>query len=94
MKAWSLKPRSLKSWFKQQMTNERRYLGMFVLGAFLFFLGGGAMLFADNRMFPSLLQEIVALVGLCVCALGALCAASGYIMLTFIRLFRAIANND
>ncbi|WP_370314814.1 hypothetical protein [Thalassolituus sp.] len=85
---------SLKTWINQRAMHERRYLTRFAIGATLFFGGAGGMLYAEHLILPSLQQEIVALIALLISGAGALAAASGYIMLLLIRIFRAPPRHD
>jgi len=85
---------SLKQWFATQVLHERRYLTRFAIGATLFFAGAGGLLYAEHLIVPSVLQEVIALISLIICAAGGLAAASGYIMLLLIRLFRSPPGND
>ncbi|TPD54859.1 MAG: hypothetical protein C9355_06260 [Thalassolituus maritimus] len=84
---------ALKEWIIAKQGKERRYLTRFSIGATLFFAGAGAMLFADNRISPSLAQEVVTLIGLTTAASGALISLSAYIMLTLLRLFSDTRND-
>ena len=83
----------LKEWISSKQGKERRYLTRFSIGATLFFAGAGAMLFADNRISPSLAQEFVTLVGLAIATSGALMSLAAYIMLTLLRLFSDTRND-
>lgn len=85
---------TIRTWIEQQQGKERRYLTWFSIGATLFFAGTGIMLFADQRLIPSLTQELVVLAGLCLAIAGALTAACGYLMLTLLRVFYRRTNND
>lgn len=78
---------SVKEWCLSQVGKERKFLTLFSIGASLFFAGAGLMIFADNRMTPSLDQELVTLAGLVASILGITAAAIGYITLTLLRLF-------
>ena len=51
------------------------------------------MLVADNRIAPSLLQEVITLIGLLSAGTGACFAAFAYIMLTLLRLFMDTRND-
>ncbi|MAE34005.1 MAG: hypothetical protein CMH97_01915 [Oceanospirillaceae bacterium] len=83
----------LKEWISSKQGKERRYLTRFSIGATLFFAGSGAMLFADNRISPSLTQEVVTLVGLAIATSGAIMSLAAYIMLTLLRLFSDTRND-
>ncbi len=83
----------LKEWISSKQGKERRYLTRFSIGATLFFAGAGAMLFADNRISPSLTQEVVTLVGLAIATSGAIMSLAAYIMLTLLRLFSDTRND-
>lgn len=78
---------SIRSWGQAQVGKERRFLTWFSAGATLFFAGAALMLLAGHRIAPSLLQELVALVGVLLAALGGCAAAYGYLMLMIARLF-------
>jgi len=83
----------LKEWISSKQGKERRYLTRFSIGATLFFAGAGTMLFADNRISPSLTQEVVTLIGLAIATSGALMSLAAYIMLTLLRLFSDTRND-
>ena len=78
----------LTRWIEARQGRERHYLTRFSIGATLFFAGVGLMLFAEQRIPPSLMQEVLTLVGLLLAGAGASLAASAYIILTLLRLFK------
>lgn len=78
----------LTRWIEVRQGRERHYLTRFSTGATLFFAGVGIMLFADQRISPSLMQEVLTLIGLLLAGAGAGLAAFAYITLTLLRLFK------
>lgn len=78
----------LMRWIEARQGRERHYLTRFSIGATLFFAGVGIMLFADQRISPSLMQEVLTLIGLLLAGAGAVLAAFAYITLTLLRLFK------
>lgn len=67
---------------------------LFAIGACVFFLGLGMILLTEQAYTPSLQQELLALLGLLLVAIGAGCAALGYIGLSFLRILRAMQKHD
>ena len=83
-----------RSILKQQMHNDRRYLGVFVWGAVGFFAGLGIVIGVDRLLLPSWQQEMAALAGLALASIGGLAALIGYIALSLFRILRISNPND
>ncbi|WP_221797671.1 hypothetical protein [Oceanobacter mangrovi] len=81
-------------WLQQRSLKDRQNLGLFVVGAVIFFCGGGLIYVANLRMEPSIQQELVVLAGLVIGATGAIIAALGYIALSVLRLIRPRQRHD
>lgn len=81
-------------WLQQRAENERANLRLFVSGAAAFFVGLGGVLYADQRLLPSITQELLAGSGLFLSAVGGLLALSGYILLSFSRIFRVVRTDE
>ena len=60
---------------------------LFVIGAAIFFVGAGIIIYANNIIEASLQQEIIALAGTATAAIGIIIAATGYIALSVLRFF-------
>jgi len=84
---------SWRQWLQQRAENERANLRLFVSGAAAFFVGLGGLLYADQRLLPSITQELLAGAGVFLSGTGALLALTGYIFLSFSRIFR-VARKD
>ena len=85
---------ALLRWLQYRAGQDRANLRLFVLGAAAFFTGIGIILLAQKYLLPSLMQEIISLTGLIIAAVGALCAALGYIALSILRIIRLTRKND
>ncbi len=85
---------ALLRWLQHRAEQDRANLRLFVLGAAVFFAGLGIMLMAQKYLLPSLVQEIISRAGLILAAVGALCAALGYIALSILRIIRLTRKND
>ena len=81
-------------WLQQRAENERSNLRLFVSGAAAFFIGLGSVLYADQRLLPSIMQELLAASGLVLSSAGALMALTGYIFLSFSRIFRLTRTDE
>lgn len=87
-------PSSWRLWLQQRAENERNNLRLFVSGAAAFFIGLGAVLYADQKLLPSVMQELLAGSGLVLSGVGALLALTGYILLSFSRIFRLTRTDE
>jgi hypothetical protein len=81
-------------WLQQRAQNERANLRLFVSGAAAFFIGLGGVLYADQRLLPSVIQELLAGSGLFLSVIGGLLALTGYIFLSFSRIFRVVRTDE
>lgn len=80
----------IKAMLLRQTDNPRRNLNWVISGAILFFCGMGLVFYAEKQLSSSVAQELIALVGLACLLIGAILAASGYISLSLLRIFRFI----
>lgn len=77
---------SWRARLSSRLSDEQTNLRLFVAGAACFFAGLGALLYADQRMVPSIFQELVTAAGLLLIGIGTVCAFIGYIALSIARL--------
>lgn len=75
----------LKRWIIKRAEDDRTNVRLFSIGAVLFFVGLGLVVFADQRLLPSLGQELMVLLGLLIGGIGALTALTGYLVLMISR---------
>ncbi|MFT5722504.1 MAG: putative membrane protein [Motiliproteus sp.] len=80
----------LKAFLLRQSNDPRRNLNWVLVGALLFFIGLGLIFYAEKQLFSSLHQELTAVLGLLSMSFGGILAASGYISLSILRIFRFI----
>ncbi|MFT6916343.1 MAG: hypothetical protein ACJAWL_002677 [Motiliproteus sp.] len=80
----------LKAFLLRQTDNPRRSLNWVLTGALLFFIGLGLIFYAEKQLSSSLHQELTAVLGLVCMSFGGILAASGYISLSILRIFRFI----
>ncbi len=78
----------LKQWLLHRADQQADNVWIFTVGAVLFFLGMGIMLYAEHALAPSIGQEIIVLVGLVLAVLGGLAALVGYLSLSLLRFLR------
>ncbi|MCW8885872.1 MAG: hypothetical protein OQK12_11555 [Motiliproteus sp.] len=83
----------LKKRLLEQAGKERQNLTLLLTGASIFFLGIGLVFYSEHFFFSSLKQELTALAGLAFATIGAILAATGYISLSVLRIFKII-NDD
>ncbi len=76
---------TLKHWIVKRAEDDRGNMRLFSIGAVLFFFGLGLVVFANQRLLPSLGQELIVLLGLLIGGLGALTALAGYVALMISR---------
>lgn len=76
---------SFKQWIIQRAEDDRANMRLFSIGAVLFFFGLGLVVFANQRLLPSLGQELMVLFGLIIGGIGALTALAGYLALLLSR---------
>ena len=79
-----------KAFLLRQADDPRRNLNRVISGALLFFIGLGLIFYAEKQLSSSMAQELIAVVGLVCLSIGAILAASGYISLSLLRIFRFI----
>ncbi len=72
--------------FKELLDQPRQVLKVYGVGAVLFFLGIGFIIYADRAFPPSLQQEIVALAGTATAGLGFFTAMAAQLLLILSRL--------
>jgi uncharacterized membrane protein YcjF (UPF0283 family) len=68
------------------LDNPRRNLTIFGAGTLVFFLGCGVLIWVNQKLPDSLIQEWIALISLIVATLGAIIAATGYLLLSLLRI--------
>ncbi len=83
----------LKQLLIEQAGKERQNLTLLLIGASIFFLGIGIIYYAEHYFSSSLKQELCALAGLLFSIIGAILAATGYLSLSILRIFKFI-NDD
>lgn len=86
--------RRIKRFLLRQTDNPRRNLNWVLSGAILFFIGLGLIFYAEKNVPSSLQQELTALAGLACLSIGGILAASGYICLSILRIFRFIDDDS
>lgn len=80
----------LHQWLLQRADQHSRNLAIFSVGAVVFFAGIGIILYGENRLTPSLGQEVIVLFGFVLATLGGLAAIVGYLSLSLLRFLRFI----
>ncbi len=80
----------LHQWLLQRADQHTRNLAIFSVGAVVFFAGIGIILYGENRLTPSLGQEVIVLIGFLLATLGGLAAIIGYLSLSLLRFFRFV----
>lgn len=78
----------LRRWLHKRAENPQQNLALLGIGFATFFVGVVVLGSAEYAMSSSLLQELVALIGLIIIALGLILAATGYLSLSVLRLLR------
>lgn len=73
-------------WLRDQTRSPARALKRFTTGGFVFALGMMLILLAQGLIPPGLIQEVVALLGLCVLTIGGLYALTGYLAISLFRI--------
>ncbi|MEH6825484.1 MAG: hypothetical protein V7629_16415 [Motiliproteus sp.] len=84
----------LKALLLRQTDDPRRNLNWVLGGAVLFFIGLGLIFYAEKQLPSSVQQELTAIVGLVCLSSGGILAASGYISLSILRIFRFIDDDS
>lgn len=84
----------LADWLQQRGEQQKQNLQLFLVGAGIFFLGAGLILWADQGLAPSIEQELIALLGLLGCIAGAAIALLGYLGLSLFRLFDFLKKDE
>lgn len=82
------------NWLKKRTEDPRKALSTFTTGGFIFAGGFLTMLMSDQLITPSLVQEIIALIGLIAASAGALYALWGYLAISLFKIILYILDND
>ncbi|ASP38322.1 hypothetical protein CHH28_06345 [Bacterioplanes sanyensis] len=85
---------SWRSWLRRRAYQDRANLRLFVIGACAFFAGMGMVVMANRWLLPSLLQELLVLLGLLLATVGGAVALLGYLALALLRVLRMMEKND
>lgn len=80
-----MKPGTLWQKFGVLLDNQPLILKLYGIGAGLFFIGLGAIIYADRVLQPSVQQEVVTLTGLVLGGLGFSIAMGGQVLLILSR---------
>ncbi|GGY52159.1 hypothetical protein GCM10011297_26310 [Bacterioplanes sanyensis] len=83
-----------RQWLRRRAYQDKANLRLFVLGASVFFAGLGLVVLANRWLLPSLLQELLVLLGLVVGTLGGAAALLGYLALALLRVIRMMEKHD
>ncbi len=84
----------LKTRLRQQAEDSRGNLRNLMSGAFLFFMGLGAIMMAQHGLPQSLKAEMLALAGLILLVLGSILALYGYLSLSLLRIWHFLDDDD
>jgi len=82
------KDQRLKSWLLKRAENHRANLQLLVIGAAIFFIGAGIIVWADHNIPVSLKQELTGLGGMVLLVGGGITALAGYLSLSILRLVK------
>jgi len=77
-----------KAWLLKRAANHRANLQLLIIGAGVFFIGAGTIVWADHNMPVSLKQELVGLGGMVLLVGGGITALTGYLSLSILRLLK------
>lgn len=88
-----LSRQALIRWANRRAVRQRENIALFTAGACGFFAGMGLILYAEQSLSPSLGQELVALLGVCLASAGGIAAIIGYLSLSVLRFVR-LASRD
>lgn len=78
----------LRHWLHKRADNPRQNLLLLGIGFTAFFFGVVILGTAEYALQSSLIQELLALLGLIIIAVGIILAATGYLSLSVLRLLR------
>ena len=78
----------IKAKLLKRAENYRANLQLLIIGAAIFFVGAGTIVWADHNMPVSFKQELVGLGGMLLLAGGGITALTGYLSLSLLRLFK------
>lgn len=83
-----LNGKNLRQWLLHRADQQADNVWIFTVGAVVFFMGMGIILYAENALAPSIGQEIIGLLGFVLATLGGLAALVGYLSLSLLRFLR------
>jgi hypothetical protein len=78
----------IMAWLKRRADDHKGNLLLLISGAGLFFLGTGLIVWVEQYMESSVGQELIALSGMLLCAIGGSIALFGYLGLSLLRLIK------
>lgn len=84
----------LKQWMYKRAENPRQNLVILGIGFATFFVGFVVLGCAEYAMQSSVLQEMVALLGLIIIVAGIILAAFGYLSLSVLRILRIMFKDN
>lgn len=84
----------LKARLRRQAEDGRASLRNLMSGAFLFFIGLGAIMMAQYSLPSGLKAEMLALAGLILLSLGSILALYGYLSLSLLRIWHFLDDDD
>jgi len=90
---FSKKKQRITGWLLARADNHKNNLQLLITGAAVFFIGASFIIWADQSLVSSVRQELIALIGLIMCAAGCLTALLGYLGLSILRLLRFFNDN-
>ncbi|MCA6064275.1 hypothetical protein [Thalassolituus marinus] len=85
---------NIRHWLRQRANMPQQNFRLFVMGAFVFFLGVATIILSNKMMLPSLRQELMVMLGLVVAVVGGAAATLGYLALSLLRLFTLFDKKD
>lgn len=83
-----LNGKNLRQWLLHRADQQADNVWIFTVGAVVFFMGMGIILYAENALAPSIGQEIIVLLGFVLATLGGFAALVGYLSLSLLRFLR------
>ncbi|MBY4678034.1 hypothetical protein [Marinobacterium arenosum] len=83
-----MRMKPLKRWLQRRADNYQQNIRLLITGFVLFAVGGGLVVAGEFLLRPSLMQELLALLGLILLGGGLILALLGYLSLSLLRLFR------
>lgn len=87
-------PEKLRHWLRERADMPQQNFRLFVMGAFVFFLGIGTIVLSNKMMLPSLRQELTVMLGLVIAVIGGITATLGYLALSLLRIFTLFDKKD